>query len=137
MTKKWKHLYLPDTSAILTLLEDEKGSGRVENILLKERVVIPFVVLLEVFYISLGEKGEEIAEKRYAMLKRLDVEYIDHLPEPVLLKAGLFKSRYNISLADSIIAAFAFSKDAVLVHKDPEYEYLKEIIQQERLPYKR
>ncbi|ODS34441.1 MAG: hypothetical protein SCARUB_00452 [Candidatus Scalindua rubra] len=71
------------------------------------------------------------------MLKKLSGEYIDYLPEPVLLKAGLFKSKYNISLADSIIAAFASVRKAVLVHKDPEYENLAKIIKEERLPYKK
>jgi hypothetical protein len=70
------------------------------------------------------------------MLKRLDVEYISHLPEPVLLKAGLFKSRFNISFADFIIAAFAVVREAILVHKDPEFEFLKGGIKEERLPYK-
>lgn len=136
MSKKEKILYLLDTSAILTLLEDEKGAARVEGLLSSEHVVIPFIVYLEVFYISIRERGEEIAEKRYAALKRLNVEYIDHITEPVLLKAGLFKGTYKISLADSIIAAFAVSKGAVLVHKDPEYEVLDKIIKEERLPYK-
>lgn len=130
-------MYLLDTSSVLSFLEDEKGSDRVEKLLNSTNVIIPFIVYLEIFYITVREKGEEIGQKRYAMLKRLDVEYIDYMSEPVLLKAGLFKSRFKISLADSIIAAFAFMRNAVLVHKDPEYEFLNGIIKQERLPYKK
>lgn len=137
MSKKVKTMYLLDTSSVLSFLEDEKGSDRVEKLLNSTNVIIPFIVYLEIFYITVREKGEEIGQKRYAMLKRLDVEYIDYMSEPVLLKAGLFKSRFKISLADSIIAAFAFMRNAVLVHKDPEYEFLNGIIKQERLPYKK
>ena len=132
-----KTLYLLDTSAILSFLEDEKGAERVEEILTEGNFIIPFVVYLEVYYISVREKGEEIGERRYAMLKKLGGEYIDCVTETVLLKAGLYKSKYSISLADSIIAAFASAKDATLVHKDPEYESLEKIIKEERLPYKK
>lgn len=137
MIYKRKKTYLLDTSAILSFLEDERGASRVEEILKNHNAIIPFVVFLEIFYISFREKGEEIAEKRYAMLKRLNMEYISYLPEPVLLKAGLFKSKFNISLADSIIAAFAVVREAILVHKDPEFELLKGIIKEEQLPYKK
>ncbi len=130
-------MYLLDTSAILSFLEDEKGADRVEEILKEGNFIIPFVVYLEIYYISVREKGVEIGERRYAMLKKLGGEYIDFVPEPVLLKAGLYKSKYNVSLADSIIAAFASARDATLVHKDPEYENLEKIIKEERLPYKK
>lgn len=137
MSKKEETLYILDTSAILSFIEDEKGADRVEEILNKRNFIIPFIVYLETYYISLREKGLEIGEKRYAMLKKLGGEYIDYVPEPVLLKAGLFKSKYNVSLADSIIAAFASIRKAILVHKDPEYEILEKIIKEERLPYKK
>ncbi len=132
-----KKLFLLDTSAILSFLEDESGANRVETILKKHNAVIPFVVYLEVFYITCRENGEEVAEKRYVMLKKLDVEYIDCLPEPVLLKAGQFKSRFKLSLADSIIAAFACVRKAILVHKDPDFELLNGIVEEEKLPYKK
>ena len=36
-----------------------------------------------------------------------------------------------------MIAAFALQQDAVLIHKDPEYEALTEQVHMEALPYKK
>jgi PIN domain nuclease of toxin-antitoxin system len=59
-----RRTYLLDTSAVIALLEDEGGADRVESILRHERVLIPFVVLLEVYYLSFQERGEDVAYKR-------------------------------------------------------------------------
>ena len=132
-----RDVYLLDTSAVLAFMEDEEGADEVEKILRSEQVIFPFVVLLEVYYITLREKGEEVAEKRYAFLKSLDVEVLWDLDEPILLTGGRFKGMYRLSLADAIIAAFAKRKMAILVHKDPEYEALAAEVRQLVLPYKR
>ncbi len=128
--------YLLDTSAILTFLEDEAGAERVEDLLRSEEVVLPFLVLLETFYITLQEQTEDVAEERYALLKQLPATYLWHVDEPTLLTAGRFKARFRISLADAIIAAYAVTQDTTLVHKDPELEALNTMVRQEVLPYK-
>ena len=137
MLKESEPKYLLDTSALLTLIEDEAGADEVEKILREKKVILPFIVLLEVYYISLTEEGEEIADRRYAMLKSLDAEFITSLDEPTLLTAGRLKARYRISLADAIISACAITHDAILVHKDQEYEALQHEVKQYILPYKR
>lgn len=43
---------------------------------------------------------------------------------------------YPISFADSFVAATAIQKKAILVHKDPEFESLKDEVEQLILPYK-
>ncbi len=129
-------IYLLDTSAVLTLLEDEAGADRVQQILRSGQVLLPFVVPLEVFYVSVQERGERLGHVRYGMLKALRVVHVNEVTEPVVLMAGRFKARYPISLADALIAAFARCHDAVLVHKDPDYEVLREGLRLESLPYK-
>ena len=129
-------LYVLDTSAILTLMEDEPGADQVEKILRTNKIILPAVVLLEVYYVSIKHRTVEIAQRRYAMLKSLPIEHLSELSEPVLLKAGELKANYRLSLADGIIAAYASIYDAALVHKDPEYEALK-MVRQIILPYKR
>ena len=62
MLKESEPKYLLDTSALLTLIEDEAGADEVEKILREKKVILPFIVLLEVYYISLTEEGEEIAD---------------------------------------------------------------------------
>ncbi len=131
-----KPMYMLDTTAVLTLLEDEEGAERVEALLRNEEIVMPFLVLLETYYITLQEQTEDIADQRYALLKQLPVEYLYNVDEPTLLTTGRFKSRYRISLADALIAAFAVQLEATLVHKDPELEILGKQVKQEILPYK-
>ena len=129
------NLFLPDTSAILTMMDNEKGADTVENILRTKDILLPAIVLFEVYYKSIQRRGKEIAELRYATLKNIKASFIEIMGEPVLKKGGEFKAEYQISLADSIIAAYAFVYNATLVHKDPEYEALT-MINQVKLPFK-
>ena len=128
--------YVLDTSALLTLIEDEEGAGRVESILREEKVFLPCLVLLEVHYITRQERGQGEADRRYAFLKQLSCEILWQLDEPTLLTASRFKAGHRLSLADSMIAAVAQRQQATLVHKDPEYEVLGEELGLEALPYK-
>jgi len=130
------HKYVLDTSAILTLMEDEGGADRVEAILRQEKVIIPFPVLMEAYYISLQEQSEAIADQRYALMRSLPAAIIWAMDEPTLLVAARFKAQYRMSFADSLIAAFAAQNQAILVHKDPEFDGLVGQVQLEALPYK-
>jgi predicted nucleic acid-binding protein len=132
-----KSVYLLDTSAILTLLEDEDGAQRVESLLRREEVLLPFLTLLETYYITLQEQSEDVADKRYALLKQLPVTILWNVDEPTLLTAGRLKASFRLSLADALIAAFAVMRRAILVHKDPEMAVLSKMIQLETLPYKK
>ena len=129
------NLFLPDTSAILTLFDNEAGANIVEEILREKDILVPAIVFYEVYYITIVRTNPETAEQRYAMLKSIPSRHVQELPEPVILKGGWFKANYRISLADSMIAAYAYVYDATLVHKDPEYEPLT-MIRQIKLPYK-
>lgn len=128
--------FVLDTSAILTLIEDENGADRVEEVIQEEQVVIPWMVLLEVHYISHQERGKAEADRRYALLKQLPCEIMWQNDESTVLTAASFKAQHKISLADSVIAAFARNRNAILLHKDRELEALSEIIELEALPYK-
>ncbi|MBK7219150.1 MAG: PIN domain-containing protein [Candidatus Promineofilum sp.] len=129
--------YLLDTSAILTLLEDEEGAQRVETLLRREEVLFPFLALLETYYITLQEQTEDVADQRYALLKQLPKEILWSVDEPTLLTAGRLKAAHRLSLADALIAAFAVQHQAILVHKDPEMAALKDAVEMEFLPYKK
>ena len=132
-----KSLYLLDTSAILTLLEDENGAERVETLLRQEEILLPFLVLLETYYITLQEQSEDVADKRYALLKQLPATILWHVDEPTLLTAGRLKAAHRLSLADALIAAFAVRQEAYLVHKDPEMAALADSVRMETLPFKK
>lgn len=63
--------YLLDTSALLTLIEDEAGADRVEQLLRTAPVLIPWMCLFEVTYITEQERDVIEAERRYALVKSL------------------------------------------------------------------
>lgn len=128
--------YVLDTSAILTLIENEAGADRVQTILEEERALLPWMTLLEVHYVTFQEQGQGEADRRYALMKRLPSEILWQIDEPILLTASRLKAGHRLSLADSLIAAFAQREGATLVHKDPEFEVLAEQVKLEALPYK-
>jgi hypothetical protein len=71
--------YLLDSSALLTLIEDEPGAERVEAILRTKPCLIPWLAVLEVHYITQQEQGVDEAERRLALL--------EHLPGEILWQA--------------------------------------------------
>jgi predicted nucleic acid-binding protein len=130
-------LYLLDTSAVMTLLEDEPGADRVEEILRNEQVLLTWVTLLEVYYHALRKRGQPFAEQRYTALKQLTDFLVHEVDEPTLLIAGTLKANFRMSLADAMIAAHAIQHEATLVHKDPELAALQGQVRLESLPFKK
>lgn len=129
--------FVLDTSALMTLIEQEAGAERVKEILQEESAILPWLSILEVVYISQRELGEEEALTRYALLRQLKAKIIWEADEALLLRAARIKSTHRLSLADAVIAAIAAQHQATLVHKDPEFEQLRDVLQVEFLPYKK
>ena len=129
--------FVLDTSALMAFIEREEGSERVRDILLSKSIIIPWLSLLEIVYISQRELGEEEALTRYALLKKLDAKIIWDADEALLLNAARIKSTHSLSLADSVIAAITTQHNAILLHKDPEYNQLQGVVDMEILPYKK
>lgn len=128
--------YLLDTSALLTLIEDEEGAIRVEELLRLPSTIITWISLFEVTYITRQERDAAEADQRYALLKSLPISLLWAVDEPTLLTAARLKAQYRASLADTLIAACAIQAGAILVHKDPEFEQLSGEVALEPLPYK-
>jgi uncharacterized protein with PIN domain len=83
-----KPKYVLDTSAVLTLVEDEEGAERVETLLRNEQILLPFLVFLETYHITLQEQTEDVTDRRYALLKQLPATQLSDVDEPTLLTAG-------------------------------------------------
>jgi predicted nucleic acid-binding protein len=94
------------------------------------------MVLLEMYYITLQEEGLSEADKRFALIKQLKLKILYDMDETTLLTAARLKASHPISLADAVIAAYAIRHDAILMHKDPEFEALSGSLPLEPLPYK-
>ena len=76
----------------------------------------------------------QISSRATLVRKRADLELVWEVDEPTLLTAGRFKALYKLSLADALIAAFAKTWKATLVHRDPEYGALRGEVGQLVLP---
>lgn len=134
-------LYVLDTSAVFTYLEDEAGADRVEALLEQAdrgdaEVLLSFMTVAEVFYITLQEGSEKKALQRLSLLKALSVGIIES-NEKISISAARLKASHKISIADSYIAALAKNRKGILVHKDPEYDNLGRMLSVFRLPYKK
>ena len=132
--------YVLDSTAFLTMFEDEAGADTVQDLLDRANkseilVFVSFVTFTEIFYITLREKGEEEAQKRTKLMDALATTRIESSKELSLI-AGRLKAAYRLSFADAWIAATAIFYDATLIHKDPEFEQLEDKLKALKLPYK-
>lgn len=133
--------YVLDSSALLTLRNNEAGADQVEQILRegqkgRANLFVSFITYTEIFYILWRRRGPDEAYKVILQLKTLPIRRIDP-DEKLLLLAGELKALYPISLGDSFIAATAIQKQARLVHKDPEFKEVEERVELMNLPYKK
>lgn len=132
--------YALDTSALITLREDEEGADLVEDILRramvgKACVFVSFISYMEMLYCTWRAEGKGPAHRTFLELKMLPIERVDVI-DAVLFLAGEIKATCSLSLADSWVAATALHHKAILVHKDPEFEPLQDRIRLKSLPYK-
>ena len=118
-----KHLL--DTSALLTLRDDEPGADRVAELLAlaqnrKCECTGCFMSLMELMYRVWRDESEAHANLAYVQCLALPITWIHETPE-LLKAAASVKARYPLSVADAWIAAAAELIGATLVHKDPEF----------------
>ena len=118
-----------DTSAILTLRDDEPGAERVAMLLEgPDPCFSCFITRMEVLYRVWKDEGERSGRLAYEQLQSLPIQWVDQT-EPLLLEASRIKALHRLSVADAWIAAAALLGRATLLHKDPEFEAITELDQ--------
>ena len=128
--------YVLDTSAILTLWNNEEGADTVEDILRSNATVrVSFMSFMEGRYrlwknISKGESEDFSKYLDLLPIKRIDITDL------IFEKAIEIKAIDNLSVCDSWIIATAIATDSVLVHKDPEFEQVRGKVKLKALPFK-
>ena len=115
-----------DTSAILTLRDDEPGAERVARLL--EGPDPCFITRMEVLYWVWKDEGETRGRLADEQMQSLPIQWVDQT-EPLLLEASRIKASHSLSVADAWIAAAALISRATLVHKDPEFEAINQLDQ--------
>jgi predicted nucleic acid-binding protein len=130
MTRQMGSLLLLDTSALLTLRDDEPGAERVEQALEQpDRCYACFLSRMEVLYRVWKDEGERAGRLAYEQLKALPLRWVE-ASEPLLEQAASLKALQSLSLADAWIAAAAQQVGATLLHKDPEFRAIVDLPQE-------
>lgn len=117
--------YLLDTSALLTLRDNEPGADIVADLLTRSEkktlnCFASFMSLMEVLYRVWKDEDQQAGRLAYDQVQALPINWV-HENQQLLEKAAMIKATHAVSLADAWIAASAMLQDAVLVHKDPEF----------------
>jgi predicted nucleic acid-binding protein len=121
-----------DTKPLIKLFAQEEGWDAVQEILSwveagDIEAAVSVVTLTEIYYKYMKEKRADLAEARmnqlrYAVyLRKLGID------EDVAAKAGDFKGRYDISIADAFIAATAYFEESTIISDDPDFEKILEV----------
>ena len=131
--------FLLDTSALLALRDNEPGAERVAALLeAAARGELTchacFITQMELLYRVWMDEGEEAGRTAYGICLSLPITWL-HESTELLESAAAIKACFPLSLADAWIAAAAQLLNAVLVHKDPEFERVIDL-KLECLPYK-
>jgi predicted nucleic acid-binding protein len=131
-------VFLLDTSALMTLRDEEPGAERVAELLAlsangRAQVLACFMTRMELLCRVWKDEGEAEGRLVYEQCASLPIEWV-HQTEALLVRAGELKASHPVSVADAWIAACADLQGAILVHKDPEFRVMP--IRQECLPFK-
>jgi predicted nucleic acid-binding protein len=102
--------------------QSKKMSEKIKST--KERF-ISSIVLHEVYQLTLRKDGREIAKLRTSLIEQ-DYEVIDVNADIAKVSAEL-RLKYNMTMADSIIAATALFLKATCLSDDPHFKAVKEI----------
>ena len=123
---------LLDTKPLIKLFAQEEGWEEVKEILSRIEAGqleagISVVTLTEVYYKYLQEQRPDLAKTRTEQLKYALYLRKLQIDQDVAIKAGEFKGKYGISIADAFIAASAYSQDATVISDDPDLGKISEI----------
>jgi uncharacterized protein len=132
--------FVLDTSAILALWNDEEGAATVEKILREgpdHRIIyVSFMTFMECRYRAWKATGRNAADEIIRALSLLPIIRVD-VDDALLSIASELKALHPISVADSWVLATAIARNAMLVHKDPEFDALSDRVTMKKLPYKK
>ena len=131
---------LLDTSAWLTWSQDEPGADEVETYFEEAMdgaatLHASFVSLTELEYITTQKFGADKARELLESVEDKPVRW--HQSDRTLCgETAKLKAAHKVSFADAFVAATAKRVDAVLIHKDPEFNTLAGVIKLHPLPPK-
>jgi predicted nucleic acid-binding protein len=122
--------YVLDTSAVLAVLLAEPGREPLVKLLEEESagaargILMPFMTLMEMQYRLMRSVPAGDALTAVRLVEAWPVEIVESSPL-WRQRAAEVKSRGGLSLGDAWIASLALHRDAILVHRDREYDHVE------------
>lgn len=122
--------FVLDSYAMIGYLENEAFSDRVQDLLFEARngiatLYFHMIHFGEVYYITLREQGQALADLAYSRVKGLPLIFLENINEELVRTAAHLKATHPISYADSFAAALAMIKKCPLLTGDPEFSSLE------------
>lgn len=116
-------VYVLDACALLAFINNEQGADRVEDILRKAfsgtvEIYMNKVNVYEVYYGIYRVEGQAKADETYRLIQKQPISIVDTFSDDVFAEAARLKSKYKMSLADSIALGEAAVRDAVVMSSD-------------------
>jgi len=121
-----------DTKPLIKLFAEEQGWEAVRDILSRIEAGeleagVSVVTLTEVYYKYLQEGRSDLALTRTEQIRCASYLKKCLIDEETAIKAGEFKGKYGIPIADAFIAASAHSEDATIISDDPDFKKISEV----------
>jgi predicted nucleic acid-binding protein len=122
--------FVLDSYALIGYLENESFSNQIQEVLThakngESRLYLHAIHLGEVYYITLREQGQGLADLAYSRIKAFPIKFVDYINEELLIRAATLKANHSISYADSFAAALAMINKCSLLTGDPEFKSLE------------
>jgi len=122
--------FVLDSYAMIGYLENEAFASRVQDLLFEARsgimtLYFHMIHFGEVYYITLREQGQGLADLAYSRVKGLPLVFVESINEDLMRTAADLKANHPISYAGSFAAALAITKKCQLLTGDPEFSSLE------------
>lgn len=121
-----------DTKPLIKLFAREEGWDAVQKIAAmveagEVEAAISVVTLTEIYYKYLQERRPDLAKTRTGDLRH--AVYLEKLEvgEEAAVKAGEFKGKYGVSIADAFIAASEYLEGSIIISDDPDFKRITEV----------
>jgi predicted nucleic acid-binding protein len=114
-----------DSSAWLEFFSDGPNADQFAQPLSdRDNLLVPSIIIYEVFKVVLRERGENDALQSAALLRQGD---IIELTEDISLRAARLSILHKLPMADSIILATARAHDAVIWTQDVHFQGIAKV----------
>ena len=112
-----------DTSGWLEYFSDGENSDIFAGVILDKssKIIIPVIVIYEIFKKVLMERDENTALQTIAQLQKYQIEIVD---DSLALQSARISAEHKIPMADSMIYAVTLKYNAILWTQDEHFKKL-------------